>query len=145
MAGEKTWFIKIEDSVLGPFTVDNLQEMIRTGELSGDDLIKQDDFGAYSRADTFEAFLSEFSRRKMQPRQEELSIFMNQEGVRQATQTMVLKESPAVKAEVRQALKLEERAARMDGGGSWFWFWVGASLMAVLCVATLLFYLGVFS
>ncbi len=112
MNRDKIWFIKIEDSVLGPFKIDDLQKMLDTGELTADDLIKQHDFGAYSRVDTFEMFRAGFAKNKARPFQEDLSIFMDQAGGGQATQTTMLRDSPEVKAEVKQAAIILKHAER---------------------------------
>jgi hypothetical protein len=112
MSGEKVWFIKIDDSALGPFVIDDLRKMLETEELTGEDLVKQHDFGAYSRVDTFEIFRADLARKKKRPGQEDLSIFIDQNTPAQKTQATVVNESAGVKAEVKHAAKVSKESER---------------------------------
>jgi cobalamin biosynthesis Mg chelatase CobN len=137
MPGDKTWFIKIEDSALGPFTVHDLQKMVQSGELNGDDMIKEHDTGAYSRADTFEFLRDDIAKkRKKSLRGEEISIFVDKPGSEQkAAQPETTKISTDAKLEVKKAAKLAKRAQReQKGGGSHIWLWVGLFLVVVAIV-----------
>ena len=134
MSDVKIWFVKLEESIWGPFLMEDIRKMVETGELTGSDLVKQTDFGTYSRVDTFEMFRNELFKKTKEPQSDELSIFVDKSLAEQVTQTSVVSQSSEIKIELQQAEEIQKQAER-EYAGMKIKNWIVAGILVLILVA----------